>query len=187
MRRCSRAAVRLTTPPTSDNRHVPRRLWRGGCFPGGAGAGTEQVGAAHLETTAPVEAMGPHSEATPTPHHTGHLSEREPAALQPKRPNFAEIDPGGPATARAGSGNLLTARHTRTRIMTYAHRLTGYRITQGRASTAHHRTTLSVIHVHQCYSVHDPHCPNLLLYSPIEAHEPATRRIRVALTRPRPC
>ena len=108
MRGCSRAAVRPTTPPTSANRHVPRRLWRGGCFPGGAGAGLEQVGAAHLETTAPVEAMGPHSEATPTPHHAGHLSEREPAALQPKRPNLAEIDPGGPA----GSGNVLTAAGT---------------------------------------------------------------------------
>ena len=75
-----------------------------------------------------------------SPHDT---SPSEPAALQPKRPNLAEIDPGGPATARAGSGNVLTARHTRTRIMTYAHRLTGYRITQGRASTAHHRTTHS--------------------------------------------
>ena len=148
MRGCSRAAVRPTTPPTSTNRCETRRLWRGGCFPGGAGAGLEKVGAAHLETTAPVEAMGPHSEATPTPHHAGHLSEREPAALQPKRPNLVA---GWPKSGgAAGSGNLLsharsllTARHTSTRIMTYAHRLTGYRITQGRASTAHHRTTLS--------------------------------------------
>ena len=145
MRGCSRAAVRPTTLPTSANRHVPRRLWRGGCFPGGADAGLEQMGAAHLETTAPVEAMGPHSEATPTPHHTGHLSEREPAALQPKRPNLAEIDPGGPARIRSESPHSAAHAHQNHDICTSPYRLQDH--TGARFHSAPQDHTLSVFHV----------------------------------------
>ena len=153
MRGCSRAAVRPTTPLTSDNRREPRRLWRGGCFPGGAGAGLEQVGAAHLETTAPVEAMGPHSEATPTPHHTGHLSERacSPAAETAKLGRNRSRRPRGireSPFARALTRHSAAHAHQNHDICSSPYRLQDH--TGARFHSAPQDHTLSVIHVHQC-------------------------------------
>ena len=170
-------------PEAVERRLLPRRRGRwvraGGC------------GAPRDDCAGRGDGAAQRGDTDATPHRTPLR-----ASLQPCSRNGQTWPKSIPAarwerrTRDPGMSSQPPAHaHQNHDICTSPYRLQDH--TGARFHSAPQDHTLSVFHVHQWISahcsVHDPHCPNLLLYSPIEAHEPATRRIRVALTQPRPC